>query len=134
LQPGQLTYAVGRSCLDNSKDRVEDYVCTAVRTRRVTLAAVQLAMATDWTTAVTVLGLPSIPKGLPGMSAVAEAPPAAIRAQRQRESLLAWLDEATQPLSTVQLEAAHGLYLHGRTIGHPDYGMPTQGYCGEQAH
>ncbi|MFK4299643.1 hypothetical protein ABH924_004828 [Arthrobacter sp. GAS37] len=45
-----------------TKDRV-DYVCKAVREHRVKLAPAQQAMVMDWTTAVTTLGLPSIPAG-----------------------------------------------------------------------
>ncbi|MEO7015916.1 MAG: hypothetical protein ABI130_05215 [Leifsonia sp.] len=50
----------------NSKDRVEDYVCAAVRAHRVQIAAAQQAMATDWTTAVTALSLAPIPAGHEG--------------------------------------------------------------------
>ncbi|GAB2714037.1 hypothetical protein ACX801_18060 [Arthrobacter bambusae] len=51
------------SMVHNTKDRVEDYVCTAIREHRVTLAPAQQAMTKDWTTAVAVLGLPPIPAG-----------------------------------------------------------------------
>ncbi|MFK4299181.1 hypothetical protein ABH924_004362 [Arthrobacter sp. GAS37] len=51
------------SMVHNSKDRVEDYVCKAVREHGVKLGPAQQALATDWTTAVTVLGLPPIPAG-----------------------------------------------------------------------
>lgn len=44
----------------NSKDLVENALNKAVCTRRVTLAAAQIAIATDWTTALTRLGLPPV--------------------------------------------------------------------------
>ena len=42
----------------NSKDLVENALNKAICTRRVPLAAAQVAIATDWTTALTRLGLP----------------------------------------------------------------------------
>lgn len=54
------------SVIQNSKDRVEDYVCAALRERRIQLAAVQQAMANDWTTAVGVLGLSPMPTDYSG--------------------------------------------------------------------
>jgi hypothetical protein len=54
------------STVHNSKDRVEDYVCQAIREHRVQLAPAQKALATDWTTSVQSLGLPPIPAGYKG--------------------------------------------------------------------
>ncbi len=45
----------------NSKDLVENALNKAVCTGRTTLAAAQTAIATDWTTALTRLGLPPLP-------------------------------------------------------------------------
>jgi hypothetical protein len=50
----------------NSKDTVEDYVCSAVRKHTVRLADAQKTMAADWTTAVKALGLPPIPADYAG--------------------------------------------------------------------
>jgi hypothetical protein len=50
----------------NDKDAVEAYTFDAVCDHRVTVSAVQRAMAGDWTTAVTTLGLPPIPAGYRG--------------------------------------------------------------------
>lgn len=50
----------------NSKDRVEDYVCQAIRSHQVPLTAAQQAMASNWTTAVATLRLPPIPAGYDG--------------------------------------------------------------------
>lgn len=44
---------------NNSKDKVETKLHTTVCNHRVTLAAAQQAIATDWTTALTRLGLPT---------------------------------------------------------------------------
>jgi len=52
--------------VQNSKDRVESYICTAIREHRAPLAAAQQAIASDWTTAVAVLGLAPIPAGYGG--------------------------------------------------------------------
>ncbi|WP_138417442.1 hypothetical protein [Sinomonas gamaensis] len=54
------------SVVHNSKDRVEEYVCQAIREHQVQLAAAQKALATDWTAAVQTLGLPSIPDSYKG--------------------------------------------------------------------
>jgi hypothetical protein len=49
----------------NDKDAVEAYTFHAICAGKVSVTAAQNAMATDWTTAVTVLGLPPIPGALP---------------------------------------------------------------------
>jgi hypothetical protein len=54
------------SYVHNSKDRVEAYVCAAVRSGRAPLTAAQEAMASSWPTAVATLGLPPIPAGYRG--------------------------------------------------------------------
>lgn len=54
---------------DALADRVEDYVCQAVRKHQVQLAPAQKAMAADWTTAVQALGLPPIPANYKGCPA-----------------------------------------------------------------
>jgi hypothetical protein len=45
----------------NDKDAIEAYTFHAICQGKVTVTAVQDAMATDWSTAVTTLGLPPIP-------------------------------------------------------------------------
>lgn len=51
----------------NDKDVIETYLWQkGICARKVTVSAVQLAMAHDWTTAVASLGLPSIPAGYAG--------------------------------------------------------------------
>jgi hypothetical protein len=49
------------SFVHNDKDVVESYTFHAVCDHKVTVTAVQNAMATDWSTAVATLGLPPIP-------------------------------------------------------------------------
>lgn len=50
----------------NDKDAVEAYTFHAVCAGKVSVSAVQNAIATDWTTAVAVLGLPPIPDDYKG--------------------------------------------------------------------
>lgn len=52
--------------IHNDKDAVEDYTFQAICDRKVTVSAVQRAMAADWTTAVATLGLPPIPSSYRG--------------------------------------------------------------------
>lgn len=54
------------SYVHNSKDRVEAYVCSAIRSGQAPLAAAQQAMASNWTSAVATLHLPPIPAGYQG--------------------------------------------------------------------
>lgn len=54
------------SYVHNSKDRVEAYVCSAIRTGQAPLGAAQQAMASNWTTAVATLRLSPIPSGYQG--------------------------------------------------------------------
>jgi len=65
-QPNVLKTATGSAYVHNDKDRVEAYTFHALRAGKVTLAAVQQAMTSDWTTAVKRLGLPMIPAGYTG--------------------------------------------------------------------
>lgn len=54
------------SYVRNDKDVVEAYTFHAICDGKVTVTAVQKAMASNWTTAVTVLRLPPIPSGYRG--------------------------------------------------------------------
>lgn len=54
------------SYVHNSKDRVEAYVCSAIRSGQAPLTAAQQAMVSNWTTAVATLHLPPIPAGYQG--------------------------------------------------------------------
>jgi hypothetical protein len=60
-EPNTLTMYKGSAFVHNDKDNVEAYTFRAICAGNVTPTAVQQAMATDWTTAMSVLGLPSIP-------------------------------------------------------------------------
>ncbi len=64
-QPNVLKTATGSAYVHNDKDRVEAYIFHALCGGKVTLAAVQQAMTSDWTTAVQSLGLPMIPAATP---------------------------------------------------------------------
>jgi len=65
-QPNVLKTATGSAYVHNDKDQVEVYTFHALCAGKVTLAAVQQAMTSDWTTAVQRLGLPMIPAGYTG--------------------------------------------------------------------
>jgi len=65
-QPNVLKTGTGSAYVHNDKDRVEAYTFHALCAGKVTLAAVQQAMTSDWTTAVQRLGLPMIPAGYAG--------------------------------------------------------------------
>jgi len=65
-QPNFLKTATGSAYVHNDKDRVEAYTFHALCGGKVTLAAVQQAMTSNWTTAVKTLGLPMIPAGYTG--------------------------------------------------------------------
>ncbi len=65
-QPNILKTATGSAYVHNDKDRVEAYTFHALCAGKVTLAAVQQAMTSNWTTAVKSLGLPMIPAGYTG--------------------------------------------------------------------
>ncbi len=65
-QPNVLKTGAGSAYVHNDKDRVEAYTFHALCAGKVTLAAVQQAMTSDWTTAVQSLGLPMIPAGYTG--------------------------------------------------------------------
>lgn len=54
------------SYVHNSKDRVEAYVCSAIRSGQAPLGAAQQAMASNWTSAIATLKLPPIPSGYQG--------------------------------------------------------------------
>lgn len=56
-----LWYRAGGE-VHNDKDVVEDHLFRALCEGRTTVAAAERAMATNWTTAVAVLGLPPIPR------------------------------------------------------------------------
>ncbi len=59
-----ITHMVSASTyVHNDKDAVESYTRTAICDGKVTVSAVQAAIATDWTTAVSKLGLPPMPAG-----------------------------------------------------------------------
>jgi hypothetical protein len=65
-EPNTLQQFRGGSFVHNDKDAVESYTFHAICAGTAALTAVQNAMATDWTTAVTVLGLPPIPADYTG--------------------------------------------------------------------
>jgi len=65
-QPNVLKTGGGSAYVHNDKDRVEAYTFHALCAGKVTLAAVQQAMTSNWTTAVQTLGLPMIPAGYTG--------------------------------------------------------------------
>lgn len=52
--------------MHNDKDAIEAYTFHAICDRNVSVSAVQDAMATDWTTAVTRLGLQPVPADYQG--------------------------------------------------------------------
>jgi len=59
-EPNTTTLYTASSFVHNDKDRVEEYLYDAICAHKVTVTAVQRAMDTDWTTAVSRLGLPAI--------------------------------------------------------------------------
>ena len=65
-QPNILKTATASAYVHNDKDQVEAFAFHALCAGKVTLAAVQQAMTTDWTTAVKTLRLPVIPAGYIG--------------------------------------------------------------------
>jgi hypothetical protein len=65
-EPDTMQQFQPSSHVHNDKDTVESYTFHAVCDGKVTLTAVQNAIATGWTTAVTVLGLPPIPANYRG--------------------------------------------------------------------
>lgn len=68
LWPEPNTFQQFRSSgfIHNDKDAVEAYTFHAICAGTVSVSAVQKAMATDWTTAVKVLGLPPVPADYKG--------------------------------------------------------------------
>lgn len=68
LWPEPDTFQQSRSSefIHNDKDAVEEYTYHAICDGKVTVTAVQNAMATDWTTEVKKLGLPPIPAAYKG--------------------------------------------------------------------
>ena len=65
-EPNSFHQFRASSVVHNDKDAVESYTFHAICAGTAALTAVQNAMATDWTTAVSVLGLPPIPAGYTG--------------------------------------------------------------------
>lgn len=65
-EPNNFQFFTPTSFLHNDKDTVESYTYHAICAGKVTVSAVQKAMATDWGTAVADLGLPPIPPGYKG--------------------------------------------------------------------
>lgn len=68
LWPEPNTFQQFRSSgfVHNDKDAVEAYTFHAICAGKVSVTAVQNAMATDWSTAVAVLGLPPVPADYQG--------------------------------------------------------------------
>jgi len=65
-EPNSFQQFRASSFVHNDKDAVESYTFHAICAGTATLTAVQNTMVTDWTTAVTVLGLPPIPADYTG--------------------------------------------------------------------
>lgn len=65
-EPNTFQQYKSSTFVHNDKDAVEAYTFHAVCTGKVSMTAVQNAIATDWTTAVTVIGLPPIPADYKG--------------------------------------------------------------------
>jgi hypothetical protein len=65
-EPNTFQQFKSSAFVHNDKDAVEVYTFHAICDGKVSMTAVQNAMATDWTTAVTVLGLPPIPTDYQG--------------------------------------------------------------------
>jgi hypothetical protein len=61
-----LNSSTGSAFVHNDKDAVEAYTFHALCAGRVQLGALQRAVATNWTTAITALGLAPIPAGYRG--------------------------------------------------------------------
>lgn len=59
-EPNTFKLYRGSAFVHNDKDRVESYLYDAVCQHKVTVSAVESAVASDWTTAVDRLGLPPI--------------------------------------------------------------------------
>lgn len=60
-EPNTLLRFAGTAFIHNDKDAVEQYTFHAICQGKVTVSAVQRAIAADWTSAVRTLGLPPIP-------------------------------------------------------------------------
>jgi hypothetical protein len=60
-EPNTFAQFKASAFVHNDKDAVEAYTFHAICAGKVTVTAVQNAMATDWSTAVATLGLPPIP-------------------------------------------------------------------------
>jgi hypothetical protein len=60
-EPNTFSQFQSSAFVHNDKDAVESYTYHAICAHKVTVAAVQNAIATDWTTAVAKLGLPPMP-------------------------------------------------------------------------
>ena len=65
-EPNTFQFYKASSFVHNDKDEVESYTYHAICAGKVSVTAVQNAVATDWTTAVQKLGLPAIPGGYHG--------------------------------------------------------------------
>lgn len=65
-EPNTFQQFTSSGFVRNDKDTVEAYTYHAICDGKVSVTAVQNAMARDWSTAVAVLGLPSIPAGYRG--------------------------------------------------------------------
>jgi hypothetical protein len=60
-EPNTFEWYAGSAFIHNDKDAIERYTFDAICRHAVSVTAVQQAMATDWTTAVSTLGLPPLP-------------------------------------------------------------------------
>jgi len=65
-EPNTFQQFKASAFVHNDKDAVEAYTFHAICDGKVSVTAAQNAMATDWTTAVTVLGLPPVPADYKG--------------------------------------------------------------------
>lgn len=65
-EPNTLRTATASRYVHNDKDALEAWTFHALCAHKVTLPAVQTAVATDWTTALARLHLPLIPPGYRG--------------------------------------------------------------------
>lgn len=65
-EPNTFDTATPSAFIHNDKDAVEAYTFRAICSRKVLFTAVQNDMASNWSTAVAALGLPSVPKQYKG--------------------------------------------------------------------
>jgi hypothetical protein len=65
-EPNTFDHLTGSAFVHNDKDAIEAYIFHAISDGNVGVSAVQNAMATDWTTAVTRLGLQPVPADYQG--------------------------------------------------------------------